>query len=124
MMGIRLIQISAVYFVIGVGFGLYMSMAHSYDFVGVHTHVNLLGWLSLAVIGAIYSSYPDLAATKLAKTHFWLHNIALPVMMIGLFFLVLGQEALVPVVAAGGIVMVLAIVLFALNVWMNLKPRA
>jgi len=124
MMGIRLIQISAVYFVIGVGFGLYMSMAHSYEFVGVHAHVNLLGWLSLAVIGAIYSIYPELAATKLAKTHFWLHNIALPVMMIGLFFLILGQESLVPVVATGGTVMVLAIILFALNVLMNMKPRA
>ncbi len=122
-MGIRLIQISTVYFVIGVGFGLYMSIAHSYEFVGVHTHVNLLGWLSLAVIGAIYSIYPELAATKLAKTHFWLHNIALPVMMIGLFFLILGQESLVPVVATAGTVMVLAIVLFAWNVLMNMKPR-
>ncbi|WP_394232354.1 cytochrome-c oxidase [Niallia oryzisoli] len=123
-MGIRLIQISAVYFVIGVGFGLYMSMADAHEFVGVHAHVNLLGWLSLAVIGTIYSVYPELAATKLAKTHFWLHNIALPVMMIGLYFLILGQEALVPVVAAGGTVMVLAIVLFALNVLINGKQRA
>ncbi|WP_071395170.1 cytochrome-c oxidase [Bacillus tuaregi] len=123
-MGNRLIKIAALYFVIGVGLGLYMSMAHSYDFVGVHAHVNLLGWLSLAVIGAIYSIYPELSTSKLAKTHFWLHNIALPIMMIGLFFLILGQEALVPVVAASGTVMVLAILLFAFNVWMNLKPKA
>ena len=77
-MGSRLIKISAIYFVIGVSLGLYMSIVHSYVLTSVHVHINLLGWVSLALAGIIYTLFPDLASTKLAKTHFWLHNITLP----------------------------------------------
>ncbi|MED4332180.1 hypothetical protein P9223_00510, partial [Geobacillus stearothermophilus] len=49
------------------------------------------------------SSLPQAAATKWAKVHFWLHNIGLPVMMIGLIFVVYGNEAFVPVTAIGGV---------------------
>ena len=83
-MGSRLIKISAIYFVIGVSLGLYMSIVHSYVLTSVHVHINLLGWVSLALAGIIYTLFPDLASTKLAKIHFWLHNITLPIMMLGL----------------------------------------
>ena len=122
-MGIRFIQISVVYFVIGVGLGLYMSIAHSFVLASVHVHINLLGWVSLALAGLIYTLFPKLASTKLAKTHFWLHNISLPLMMLGLAFLVHGQEAWLPIVSVSGTVLVLAIILFAFNVLKNLQSK-
>ena len=122
-MGSRLIKISAVYFAIGVSLGLYMSIAHSYLLASVHVHINLLGWVSLALAGIIYTLFPDLASTKLAKTHFWLHNITLPIMMLGLAFIIYGQEALTPVVAISGTILVLAIILFAYNILRNLKSK-
>ena len=122
-MGSRFIKISVVYFAIGVCLGLYMSIAHSYELASVHVHINLLGWVSLALAGIIYTLFPDLAATKLAKTHFWLHNITLPIMMLGLSFILYGQEALTPVVAISGTILVLAIILFALNILSKLKSK-
>ena len=122
-MGSRLIKISAVYFVIGVSLGLYMSIVHSYVLTSVHVHINLLGWVSLALAGIIYTLFPDLASTKLAKIHFWLHNITLPIMMLGLAFIIYGQEALTPVVAISGTILVLAIILFAFNILRNLKSK-
>ncbi|MFB6467078.1 cytochrome-c oxidase [Cytobacillus sp. Hz8] len=122
-MGIRLIKISVVYFIIGICIGLYMSIAHSYTLAPVHTHINLLGWTALTLAGIIYHLFPKLATTVLAKTHFWLHNIALPVMMIGLAFVVNENEDFVSVVAAGGTVLVIAIILFGLNILIHLKSK-
>jgi len=122
-MGSRLIKISAIYFVIGVSLGLYMSIVHSYVLTSVHVHINLLGWVSLALAGIIYTLFPDLASTKLAKIHFWVHNIALPIMMVGLTFIIYGQVALTPVVAISGTILVLAIILFAYNILRNLKSK-
>ena len=58
-MGVKLIKISAVYFVLGVLLGMYMSITHSYDYASVHAHVNLLGWASLALAGVIYVLSPQ-----------------------------------------------------------------
>ncbi|MBB6445247.1 cytochrome-c oxidase [Bacillus benzoevorans] len=123
-MAIRLIQISVIYFVIGVGLGLYMSIVHSGDLMPVHAHVNLLGWMSLALAGVIYSLYPQLTSTKLAKTHFWLHNISLPVMMLSLAFFIEGVTSLGLLISIGATVLVIAIILFALNILLNINRKA
>ncbi|KSU58731.1 cytochrome c oxidase [[Bacillus] enclensis] len=123
-MGIRLIKISVVYFMIGVLFGLYMSMTHDYSFTPVHAHINLLGWTALTLAGIIYHLFPAVSQTKLAKAHFWLHNIGLPLMMIGLFYLISsGNEGIIPVIAAGGVLTTLAVLLFGYNVLTKLKAE-
>lgn len=120
-MGIRLIKISAVYFTIGVCLGLYMSISHSFTLTPVHVHINLLGWTALTLAGIIYHLFPQAAATKLAKTHFWLHNIGLPLMMISLIFVVYGHNVWIPVTALGGTLVVIAVIVFAVNVLQNVK---
>jgi len=59
-----------------------MSIFHVFNLAKVHVHMNLLGWMSLAIAGIFYHLYPNLAKTASAKIHFWLHNIGLPIMMI------------------------------------------
>jgi cbb3-type cytochrome oxidase subunit 1 len=120
-MGIRLIKISVVYFAIGVCLGLYMSISHSFTLTPVHVHINLLGWTALTLAGILYHLFPQTASTKLAKTHFWLHNIGLPLMMGGLAFVVNGKTALIPVTAAGGTIVTISILIFAINMLTNLK---
>lgn len=68
--GVRLIKISALYFLIGVGIGYYMSTAHAYNLTSVHVHNNLLGWTALTLAGIIYILFPEAGRTKLAKWHF------------------------------------------------------
>lgn len=121
-MGIKLIKISTLYFVIGVSIGYYMSVAHNYELTGVHVHINLLGWTALTLAGLIYHTFPNLANSKLAKWHFWLHNIGLPIMMVALASLILtGNTALTAGIATGATLTVLGIYVFAYNVWTNLK---
>lgn len=50
--------------------------------VRAHTHINLLGWVEMAIFGAVYYLIPRLVkrpiySVKLVKVHFWIHNIGL-----------------------------------------------
>ncbi|MEX3617843.1 cytochrome-c oxidase [Paenibacillus glucanolyticus] len=120
-MGVKLIRIAAVYFVLGVLLGMYMSISHSYDYASVHAHVNLLGWASLALAGVIYYLFPAAGESTVGKVHFWLHNIGLPVMMIGLALLMSGVESVEPVIAVGGVLVTLGILAFLYNVLIHVK---
>ncbi len=57
--------------------------------VRAHTHVNLLGWVEMAIFAAVYYVIPRLVkrpiySIKLVKVHFWTHNIGL-IGMVSLF---------------------------------------
>lgn len=123
-MGVKLIKIAAVYFVIGIGFGMFMSMSHTFDYTSVHAHINLLGWASLGLAGVIYHLFPKAGRSTAGKIHFWLHNIGLPIMMIGLILLSGGSEGVEPVIAVGGVLVTLGILSFLYNVFTNIKSSA
>lgn len=55
---------------------------HGNLIVRAHTHVNLLGWVEMAIFGAVYYIIPRLVkrpihSLKLVKVHFWMHNFGL-----------------------------------------------
>ncbi|MRG85796.1 cytochrome-c oxidase [Salinibacillus xinjiangensis] len=110
---------------IGVSIGYYMSTSHQYNLTGVHVHINLLGWTALTLIGLIYVLFPELEKKALAKIHFWLHNIGLPLMMISLFVMLqTGNMTSTPLVigtAVGGTLVLIGVFVFAFNVLVNLK---
>lgn len=123
-MGIKFLKIAVVYFLIGIGFGMFMSITHKFQYAPSHAHINLLGWASLALAGIIYYLFPALAENKLGKTHFWLHNVGLPIMMAGLILLESGNGDVEPVIAAGATIMSVGIICFVLNVVFNLKDTS
>ncbi|KXH86721.1 cytochrome-c oxidase [Sporosarcina sp. HYO08] len=119
-----MLKISVVYFMIGISFGLYMSLTHVFDLSTVHVHINLLGWMSLALVGLFYHHYPNLERTGLAKAHFWLHNIGLPVMMIAIALAILGvNDVFFPIATLGGLCTLIGIFCFGFNVLKNLDQR-
>ncbi|GAE28059.1 mll3904 protein [Halalkalibacter wakoensis JCM 9140] len=120
---IKFIKISVVYFVIGVVLGYYMSVAHAYNLTGVHVHINLLGWTSMTLAGILYTLFPKTEASILGKVHFWLHNIGLPLMMLGLFFLLQGNNSLELLIPVGATMVLIAVILFAINILKNLKKE-
>jgi len=63
----RFIKASIIYFLIGCFWGAIQSLPPVHEFteegpagiiVGMHAHWNLLGWVSMALIGAIYYLVP------------------------------------------------------------------
>ena len=57
---------ATLYGVVGIGLGLYMSATNDFAWHPVHAHLNLLGWVTLALFGLFYRSHPHAAAGKLA----------------------------------------------------------
>lgn len=121
-MGLHFLKIAVVYLAIGAGLGLYMGITVQFTLVPVHAHLLLLGWASLALAGIIYHLYPAAATTRLARVHFWLHNLALPVFMVGLGMLLSGRDGATPIVAGGATTVLVGLILFATNVLLNARP--
>ena len=61
--------IAAMSLVIGVSVGIYMGVTHDYVLTPAHAHINLLGWVSLALFGFAYRSYPELGRPWTAELH-------------------------------------------------------
>lgn len=112
---LRWIRLALVYFAVAVLLGFVMSAAHDHRLKGVHVHLNMLGWMSMSLFAWLYSQFPQAARGKAAAVHFWLYNLALPVMMAGLSGLLLGHAQFEPMVAIGATVTVVAVLVFVAN---------
>lgn len=67
--------------------------AHGRLITLAHGHINLLGWVEMAIFGALYYVVPTVArrqiySVRLVKVHFWMHNFGLIGMVV--FFLAAG----------------------------------
>ena len=79
----------------GVVLGITMAMNKDYQLAPVHAHVNLVGWVSLAIFGLTYRAFPQLKDTRLAGLHFALAAAAGLAMPYALYrAIVLQSEAL------------------------------
>ncbi|UGQ45637.1 cbb3-type cytochrome c oxidase subunit I [Massilia endophytica] len=120
--GINWIKLSVLYLIVGVVMGMMMGATRDFTLRPVHAHVNLLGWTTLALAGLIYTVFPKAGLSKLAKAHFWLMNIGLPVMMAALATIFLtGNMQIVPVLVASEFTVAASVLAFAANIFLNLK---
>jgi cbb3-type cytochrome oxidase subunit 1 len=122
--GLNFLRIAVVYLFLGALLGLAMGITQKFVLAPVHAHLLLLGWASLALAGIVYHLYPPASATRLARMHFWLHNLGLPVFMIGLALVLTGTEAGLAITATGATVVLVGLALFSTNVLLNVKPAA
>lgn len=122
-MAIRFIKIAVLYLACGVCLGLYMGMTTQFTLAPVHAHLNLLGFAVLTLAGLVYRAYPDAAKTRLAKVHFWLHNLGLPPLMVALALMLQGNAAMEPVVGIASLVVGTGVFAFVVNVWLAVRPQ-
>ncbi len=119
--GVRLLQVAAVYMTIGLFMGLAMAISKNFTLSSVHVHISLLGWATMAIAGIVYILIPGCARNRLAKLHFWGHNIGLPVMMVSLTLYMFGVSAAEKAIAAGSILVVASLLLFSINLLRNAR---
>lgn len=119
--GIIWIKLAVLYLILGISLGIAMGASQNFTLRPVHAHINLLGWTTMALAGLIYSVFPQAGESRLARVHFWLLNLALPVMMVALSMLLLGRMAFAPALVVAEIIAALAILAFAANLFLNLK---
>jgi len=99
-----------IYSIIGFSWGALMGgikalrefvdySAYGHKIVLAHTHINLLGWVEMAIFAALYYIVPLLAkrpihSVRLVKVHFWMHNFGLVGLVV--FFTMAGMVGALP----------------------------
>ena len=112
-MGHTWIKLSVLYLVIGISVGLFMSYTIQLNWAAGHAHVN--------VVGAVLSIYPHLAKNGLGTATFWLYHIGVPLFLFSTFFVQVNPGVAHIFTFIGGPMFLLAIILFGVNLFMNLK---
>ena len=54
----------------GMVWGIQMAISHDHALSPAHAHLNLLGWVMLALFAVYYHVVPDAAESRLARVHF------------------------------------------------------
>jgi hypothetical protein len=122
--GVIWIKLAVLYLMVGVSIGITMGVRQDFTLRPVHAHVNLLGWTTLALAGLIYSLFPKAGDSVLAKIHFWTMNLAMPVMLGSLAYMLLtGDMKIVPVLGVSEVTAAVSIVAFAANLFLNLRVQ-
>lgn len=107
--------LAAVYFAAGIVMGIVMGASGDHALFPVHAHLNLLGWVSMALFGLISKAHPAIAEGRVASLHFWLYNAAVPVMLGALALRIKGLHAAEPVIGLASVAVGCATLLF---VWL------
>lgn len=106
---------AATYAMIGVCWGLTMSITQNHATYSAHAHLNLLGWTSLALMGTFYALLGQGVPNWVKLTNFTLSNLGVICMISGLF-MYLGQVGVpaiyVPLLVVGGLSTVSGFLLF------------
>ena len=113
----KFLKVAVVFLVLGIAIGLQMSIGKTRTLVGVHAHLVLMGWASMALFGIAYRLWPRLEVGVRPTLHFWLFTVGLVVAMAGVTLLETAASPLgEPLAAVGSIAAALGALCFAARV--------
>jgi hypothetical protein len=120
--------VAPIYVLIGMGTGIFMGATNNFTLAPAHAHLNLIGWVTMALYGTFYALAREVPK-KLAWATFWLNNVAAAVMFPSLgMVLTYGEKSgfILPLILSEFIAFA-AMACFAVSVWMVLlkssEPR-
>jgi cbb3-type cytochrome oxidase subunit 1 len=117
------IKLAMLYLLVGITLGITMGASQNFTLRPVHAHINLIGWTTMALAGLIYTVFPQAGNSRLASVHFWLFNLALPVMMAALAMILTGDMAALPFLIVSEFVLAAGVLTFAANIFVNVGQR-
>ena len=112
------ILIALVYLMAGEAFGEYMAASQDHSLFPAHAHLNVLGWVSLAIFGVVHHIFPQMGTSRLAVWQFAIAVASVPVMTFGVAYVLLTQQPLFAIVGsfAFDIATVLFVIMFVMRV--------
>ena len=125
-------RISAAFFAVGILcmiagmlLGMHMGATNNITLAPAHAHLNLIGWASMALYGTFYALEGPTIVKRLAWANFIVSTIGVLVMIPSLaMFLLNGNDPKwVPFMSAGGGIVALGALIFAMSVFRELFRR-
>lgn len=77
----------------GMGWGIYMDISQDHSTFSAHAHLNLLGWVSGAIMGGFYALAKHRAPQRLPWINFGLSSVGTVVMIPSVAGKIMGVEA-------------------------------
>jgi hypothetical protein len=115
------LKLAGLYFFIGVALGVGMGLSGDHHLFPLHAHINLLGWVSMALFGLIGRV---LQPGRVLKAHFWLYNLSLPVMCLALLFMLNGKPAFGPLLGLASLGVAGGVLLFVVALFLPAQRQA
>ncbi|HEY2890337.1 MAG TPA: hypothetical protein VGJ31_06895 [Dongiaceae bacterium] len=111
------LRVAVVYALLAMALGIAMGISEDHSQMPTHAHLNLVGWVSMAIYALVYRQWPAAAQSKLALIHFWTANAGAILLNLGVYGLMSGNAALAPVAVAGSLVTIAGMLIFAFIVY-------
>lgn len=102
---------ATLYVTAGMLLGIGMAASGNHVLASAHAHLNLVGWVSMALYAVFYHAFPDIAQSRAAKVHFVLATIGVWTMVPGIALAVIGRGEGLAVL--GSLMTLVSMVLFA-----------
>jgi len=117
--------LGAVLLFVGMGLGEYMGANEDFVYAPVHAHLNLLGWVTLALFGTFYALTKDTYSPRLAWINFILSGGGILAMAPMLFIMLkTGDNATWgPRLGMAGAVAILGLVVFLVSALREVMRR-
>lgn len=113
----RFYATGAIFALAGMTWGIQMAATNDHTLAPGHAHLNLIGFVAMAIFGTFYALSPRAAASRLANIHYFLTVAAVLVMVPGIVMAVTGSgETLAKI---GSILALASMALFAFVVVRN-----
>jgi hypothetical protein len=108
---------AVIYVIVGMLGGIIMGAKQDFTLAPAHAHLNLIGWVSLALMGFYYNANPAKAAGRLALIQFWVSTVGLWIMIPGLVLTLRGEPSGEPIVILGSLITLVGMILFATSIF-------
>jgi len=107
---------AVLYALAGMVLGMMMGASNDHTLAPVHGHMNLLGWASLALMGAFYGLAGDRAPPRLAWLNFGVSNLGNLITLPLLAMLLKGDASVIRFMPVGEVLLVLGMLIFGVAV--------
>ncbi len=117
--------VASLYLLIGMLWGMQMGATQDHAMMPAHAHLNLLGWVTMALYGTFYALTAQTFSPKLAWTNFALSTAGVLLMIPALAMVLKGNAAFLPPLMVSEFLTVGALLVFGVSVVRELvRPRA
>jgi cbb3-type cytochrome oxidase subunit 1 len=118
--------LGVVYVFIGMMWGMHMGASEDFTMMPAHAHLNLLGWVTMALYGTFYALTRDSYSPKLAWANFAISGLGVLVMIptLAIFLTDRTNTSIIPAMMVGEVLTVAGLVTFGVSVFKELLRRA